>query len=75
MTAAPAATFDAKDLEAKVKAMYRRVAEDPHGEFHFEMGRALARFPPPSRWWIASGGRWPPLQKALVAARRHLCSP
>jgi arsenite methyltransferase len=36
------ATFDPKDLEAKVKAMYRRVAEDPHGEFHFEMGRALA---------------------------------
>jgi SAM-dependent methyltransferase len=36
------ATFDPKDLEAKVKGMYRRVAEDPHGEFHFEMGRALA---------------------------------
>ena len=36
------ATFDAKDLEAKVKAMYRSVADDPHGEFHFEMGRALA---------------------------------
>src|SRR5687768_2542934 len=35
-------TFDAKDLEMKVKAMYRQVAEDPHGEFHFEMGRALA---------------------------------
>src|SRR5262249_29153975 len=36
------ATFDPKDLEAKVKAMYRKVAEDPHGEFHFEMGRAMA---------------------------------
>lgn len=49
MTAAPTATFDAKDLEAKVKAMYRRVAEDPRGEFHFEMGRALAErlgYPP-----------------------------
>jgi len=34
--------FDPKELEAKVKAMYRSVAEDPHGEFHFEMGRALA---------------------------------
>jgi arsenite methyltransferase len=34
--------FDPRDLETKVKAMYRRVAEDPHGEFHFEMGRALA---------------------------------
>jgi ubiquinone/menaquinone biosynthesis C-methylase UbiE len=29
-------------LEQKVKAMYRDVALDPHGEFHFEMGRALA---------------------------------
>lgn len=34
-------TFDAKDLEDKVKAMYRRVALEPSGEFHFEMGRAL----------------------------------
>jgi arsenite methyltransferase len=34
--------FDPKDLESKVKAMYRSVAEDPHGEFHFEMGRAMA---------------------------------
>ena len=30
------------ELEGKVKAMYRDVAENPHGEFHFEMGRALA---------------------------------
>ena len=30
------------DLEIKVKAMYRDVAENPHGEFHFEMGRPLA---------------------------------
>ena len=35
-------TFDPKELEAKVKAMYRDVAENPAGEFHFEMGRALA---------------------------------
>ena len=34
--------FNPKDLEAKVKAMYRSVAVNPHGEFHFEMGRALA---------------------------------
>lgn len=34
--------FDPNELEAKVKAMYRSVAEDPHGEFHFEMGRKLA---------------------------------
>jgi ubiquinone/menaquinone biosynthesis C-methylase UbiE len=34
--------FDPKDLEAKVKAMYKSVAEAPDGEFHFEMGRRLA---------------------------------
>lgn len=34
--------FDPKELESKVKAMYRSVAEHPEGEFHFEMGRALA---------------------------------
>ena len=37
-----AVAFDPKELEAKVKAMYRSVAEEPHGEFHFEMGRAMA---------------------------------
>jgi ubiquinone/menaquinone biosynthesis C-methylase UbiE len=36
------AAFDPKELESKVKAMYRSVAEDPHGDFHFEMGRAMA---------------------------------
>lgn len=30
------------DLETKVQAMYRDVAENPHGEFHFEMGRVMA---------------------------------
>src|SRR5882724_9710058 len=35
-------TFDPKELESKVKAMYRSVAEHPYGEFHFEMGRAMA---------------------------------
>lgn len=33
---------DRVELETKVKEMYQRVAEDPTGEFHFEMGRALA---------------------------------
>src|SRR5215471_5649828 len=45
----PATTVDVKDLEAKVQDMYREVAENPHGEFHFEMGRALAErlgYPP-----------------------------
>jgi arsenite methyltransferase len=30
------------DLETKVQAMYRDVARNPHGEFHFEMGRVMA---------------------------------
>lgn len=42
MTATTTIAFDPKDLEAKVKDMYRSVAETPHGDFHFEMGRALA---------------------------------
>ncbi len=33
---------DRSELESKVQAMYCDVAENPHGEFHFEMGRALA---------------------------------
>jgi ubiquinone/menaquinone biosynthesis C-methylase UbiE len=36
------AHVDRAELEGKVKAMYRDVAENPHGEFHFEMGRAMA---------------------------------
>lgn len=42
MTTRTTVAFDPKELETKVKAMYRSVAENPHGEFHFEMGRALA---------------------------------
>lgn len=34
--------FDPRELESKVKSMYREVALNPGGEFHFEMGRALA---------------------------------
>mgnify|MGYP001561961741 CR=1 FL=1 len=30
------------ELEQKVKDMYEQVAQNPFGEFHFEMGRALA---------------------------------
>lgn len=33
---------DVIDLEQKVKAMYRDVALDPAGDFHFEMGRVMA---------------------------------
>jgi hypothetical protein len=33
------ATVDRTALETKVKSMYSDVAANPHGEFHFEMGR------------------------------------
>ncbi len=33
---------DTADLELRVKSMYRDVAINPHGEYHFEMGRGLA---------------------------------
>lgn len=33
---------DRNALEQKVKEMYRRVALEPDGDFHFEMGRTLA---------------------------------
>ena len=35
-------TVDRTSLENKVKDMYSDVARNPHGEFHFEMGRAMA---------------------------------
>ena len=36
------ASLDTRDLEAKVKDMYRHVAEEPQGKYHFELGRPLA---------------------------------
>lgn len=33
---------DVDELRDKVKVMYRAVAQEPNGEFHFEMGRPLA---------------------------------
>lgn len=41
-TARKTGSVDTVALEEKVKAMYRAVALQPHGEFHFEMGRPLA---------------------------------
>lgn len=35
-------TVDVRELETKVQAMYRQVAEDPQGDYHFETGRGLA---------------------------------
>jgi ubiquinone/menaquinone biosynthesis C-methylase UbiE len=43
------ASVDTRELESKVKDMYRHVAEEPHGKYHFEVGRALAErlgYPP-----------------------------
>ena len=34
--------LNAADLEQKVKKMYREVALNPAGDYHFEMGRTLA---------------------------------
>ena len=36
------ADVDTADLERRVKSMYKAVAENPHDEFHFEMGREMA---------------------------------
>jgi arsenite methyltransferase len=37
-----ARTLDTRDLERRVREMYREVAEEPFKEFHFETGHALA---------------------------------
>jgi ubiquinone/menaquinone biosynthesis C-methylase UbiE len=36
------AVIDEAELEAKLKDVYRHVTEQPHGDYHFEMGRSLA---------------------------------
>jgi arsenite methyltransferase len=36
-------TVDTHVLDDKVQQMYRQVAEQPHGSYHFEMGRPLAQ--------------------------------
>jgi ubiquinone/menaquinone biosynthesis C-methylase UbiE len=35
-------TVDKDQLESKVKDMYRHVADEPHGRFHFELGEQVA---------------------------------
>ena len=37
-----ATAVDTQELETKVKTMYRDVAEEPQGDYHFELGRVLA---------------------------------
>jgi arsenite methyltransferase len=39
---AQGATVDVRELETKVKDMYRLVAQEPEGNYHFELGRGLA---------------------------------
>lgn len=41
-TSRPVPTVDVVALEAKVKEMYRQVAEAPDARYHFELGRTLA---------------------------------
>jgi len=44
-----ATAVDTQELETKVKTMYRHVAEEPQGDYHFELGRPLAErlgYPP-----------------------------
>lgn len=44
-----ASAVDTRELELKVKDMYRHVAEQPQGDYHFELGRPLAErlgYPP-----------------------------
>jgi arsenite methyltransferase len=44
-----ATTVDTRELESEVKDMYRHVAEQPDGDYHFELGRNLAErlgYPP-----------------------------
>jgi arsenite methyltransferase len=49
MAATTTSQVDVEELRGKVQDMYQRVAREPQGEFHFEMGRALAErlgYPP-----------------------------
>ena len=52
-------------LERRVQEMYRAVADDPGGDFHFEMGREMA----------LRLGYAPELLDAIPAARRSSPSP
>jgi arsenite methyltransferase len=35
-------TVDVRELDSKVQALYRQIAGDPHGAYHFQVGRSLA---------------------------------
>src|SRR5215213_11644008 len=51
-------TVDPDELTTKVQRMYRAVATQPHGTYHFELGRALAErlgYPGELLDWIPDG--------------------
>ena len=60
---------DAGELRDRIRAMYREVAEQPDGDFHFELGRAGRRAPRlPGRWLDAV----PPDALASFAGVGHM---
>lgn len=55
MTATTEPLVDLTDLRAQIQDMYRAVATQPDGDFHFEMGRPLAeRLGYPAAWLDAA---------------------
>jgi len=51
MTAHAAPTVDTAELRNRIRDMYRAVAQEPRGEFHFELGRPVAeRLGYPAEW-------------------------
>ena len=45
---------DAAELRGHIRDMYRDVARDPDGDFHFELGRPVAeRLGYPAEWLAA----------------------
>ena len=51
MTAITHSLVDLEEVRGHIRDMYRDVAGDPHGEFHFELGRPLAeRLGYPAAW-------------------------
>jgi arsenite methyltransferase len=60
---------DAGELRDHIRAMYREVAEQPDGDFHFELGRAVAeRLGYPAEWLDAV----PPDALASFAGVGHM---
>jgi len=62
------ASVDTQELEAKVKDMYRHVAEEPEGKYHFELGRPLAE----RLGYLGRRSRPHPRKRDRVVRRRRL---